>query len=366
MLVMLWPLAAIDSVFFRRALLVATFLLASIPGGRVQSLAQSLHASAGASSSAANAWLRPSGKKGNLPLWGQSSGLRVGLAPLPGPRGLLRVYAPYLGQPDRRAINFIAVEPIPLGQTDRGLSELEFSKLDFLPGKRFWSGNQLADHTTPFDHRPAKGWLEQIDGIEHLRVLIFVEPFNNGAHVYLRLSFRADRPHEVGVATLVHDDSAPLEHCIVTATMGNFARLRQLDLSQRSTTARELWPDFRGEGFTPHARFPLGELSRQADGSAIAVASPTEAHPGNASYAPATARHWRYVGEPARQSWRSERPDSRLEVQVNGRRAYWNSDAPIPGGVSFENFEMVAPFRQGAEFWFGVEPTSLNPKPSTE
>jgi hypothetical protein len=28
----------------------------------------------------------------------------------------------------------------------------------------------------------------------------------------------------------------------------------------------------------------------------------------------------------------------------------------IPGGISFENFEMVSPFRQGEEFIFRVEP----------
>jgi hypothetical protein len=34
---------------------------------------------------------------------------------------------------------------------------------------------------------------------------------------------------------------------------------------------------------------------------------------------------------------------------------YWNSKSPIPGGVSFENFELVSPFRQGEEFVFSVE-----------
>ncbi len=45
-----------------------------------------------------------------------------------------------------------------------------------------------------------------------------------------------------------------------------------------------------------------------------------------------------------------------VSAWVNGRGVYWASRSPIPGGISFENFEMVAPFQQGQEFWFGVEP----------
>jgi hypothetical protein len=49
-----------------------------------------------------------------------------------------------------------------------------------------------------------------------------------------------------------------------------------------------------------------------------------------------------------------ETPDDQLEAWVNGRFTYWASTAPIPGGISYENFELFAPFRQGAEYWFGV------------
>jgi hypothetical protein len=43
-------------------------------------------------------------------------------------------------------------------------------------------------------------------------------------------------------------------------------------------------------------------------------------------------------------------------VRVNGRTTYWGGNAPIPGGVSYENFELEAPFTAGQEFWFGVTP----------
>ena len=47
---------------------------------------------------------------------------------------------------------------------------------------------------------------------------------------------------------------------------------------------------------------------------------------------------------------------------VNARRTYWASDNPIPGGVSFENVELIAPFRSGQSWTFGVTadpPTAL-------
>jgi len=41
---------------------------------------------------------------------------------------------------------------------------------------------------------------------------------------------------------------------------------------------------------------------------------------------------------------------------VNGRTTYWGNSGKIPGGVSYENFELQAPFSVGQEFWFGVTP----------
>jgi hypothetical protein len=47
---------------------------------------------------------------------------------------------------------------------------------------------------------------------------------------------------------------------------------------------------------------------------------------------------------------------------VNARRTYWASKNSIPGGVSFENVELIAPFQPGQSWTFGVTtdpPTSL-------
>lgn len=306
-------------------------------------------------------WIRGSLYGEKVPLWGHSDGLRVGLAPLGGPRGLLRIYAPYLGHLEGRVINFIAVEPIPHGTTERGLSELEFSRLDDVPGKRFWSMDNPNDAEPRPASEPIAGFLEHVDGEERLCVYIGVERFENDAHVYLKLTFRADRPHELGIATYVHKDSQPLAHCIVTATMGNYARLRHLQLADRTVAAGDLWPDYRGDGFSTHAKFPLSELIRTPAGHATAIALPDEEDPSAATYAPGTRWHWQYRGQVGRQVWTSANPHPELEVWVNGRYTYWASQHPIPGGISFENFEMVAPFRQGEEFIFSIEPISPDP-----
>lgn len=300
-------------------------------------------------------WLRGSIHGKPTPIWGHAKGLQIGHAPLGGPRGLLRVYTPYLDQPEQHVLNFIAVEPIPKGSDRRGLSELEISKLDGVRGKRFWSANN-PDDATPRDSAPAKGFIEDKDGKQQLCVYILVEPFENGAHVYLKLTFWEDRPHEVGIAAFARKDSAPLDYCIVTATMGNYARLRRLHLAERIAVAGELWPDYQVQGFADHAKFPLAELKRDLAGRAIAVAESDEADLTAATYTFGTSRHWKYQGKQAMQSWISEQPDPRLEVWVNGRYTYWASLNMIPGGIAFENFEMVSPFRQGEEFIFCVEP----------
>jgi hypothetical protein len=56
------------------------------------------------------------------------------------------------------------------------------------------------------------------------------------------------------------------------------------------------------------------------------------------------------------QIWRASGPTPELEARVNGRTSYWASSSPIPGGTSYENFELVEPFMQGREFFFRVEP----------
>ncbi|MCX6616029.1 MAG: hypothetical protein NTZ98_08010 [Acidobacteria bacterium] len=297
-------------------------------------------------------WLRPAGDGPALPAWGHADGLRVGLAPIPGPRGLLRIYAPYLGQAEGRVINYIAVEPVSEGTKHRGYSELEKSGLDGISGKRFWSADAPADATPRDPARPSRGRIVREGEVEMLRVFVFVEPFENGARPYLQLTFRSDRPHEVGLAVFAQAKSQPMSACVLTATMGNYARLRRLHLARRTVAPSDLWPEFDGNGFAPHARFGLPDLVRTPEGHVLAAATSDEAQPDQTKTPPG----WKYQGRPATQYWRCETPGPQLAVQVNGRKVYWGGSSPIPGGTAYENFEMFAPFSEGQEFWFGVTP----------
>ena len=184
-------------------------------------------------------WILPSQEFPSQPVWGHADGLRVGLWPLSGPRGLLRIYAPYLGQEASRMINYIAVEPVLRGQTWRSLSEMEISRYDNEQGLRFWSADHPSAISSADPTRPARGVITHEDEVETLMVYILIEPYRSGAHVYLRLRFRSDRPYEAGLATFTHSGSAELSFCILTATMGNYARLRTLQSAPAARHARK-------------------------------------------------------------------------------------------------------------------------------
>jgi len=277
--------------------------------------------------------------------------MQIGLHPLGGPRGLIRVFTPYLDHPRDRLLNFFAIEPIPAGRAERGYSELERSRLDEAPGLRFWSADDPDDPTPRAGDDPARG---VVDG-NTLTVGILSEPFANGADVWVTATFTRDRPHEVRVATFARESSVPLSACIVTATMGNWARLRELELAGRAVRAAELWPDYCGSAFAPHASVGVDELLREGD-EVVLRARPDEADPAGAVYADGTADHWHYTGRRGAQEWRAADPDPALRGQVNGRFTYWMSEHPLPGGIAFENVELVEPFRQGRAFTFRVDP----------
>ncbi len=308
-------------------------------------------------STAPHRWVRPGGGVDDEARWGHPGGLQLGLQPLLGPRGLLRIFAPYLGHPAERLVNFVAIEPIVDGASERGFSELETSALDGVRGKRFWTTDEFDGEETTGEvpPPPARGVVEVVGGIERLTFVVHSEAFENGARVSVRVRFRADRPHEVALAAFTRPGSAPLAYCVLTATMGNFARLRRLHLRDRVVTPAELWPGFGGDHFADHARFAVSDLVRTADGGVQVVATPDEPRPHEAHYASDTAEHWKYFGSLAAQGWRVDDPDPALEVLVNARAAYWASSSPIPGGPSFENFEIVQPFVQGQEATFWIE-----------
>lgn len=153
-------------------------------------------------------WIQPVQGKPAMPVWGHADGIIVGLAPLPGPRGLIRIYTPYLDYEFPEVMNFIAFEPIPRGAEERGYSELEKSSLDKEKwGKRFWSSDDAMAVLPLNEQYPARGVVEKVNGEETLTLYVFSEPFDNGAKVYARLRFFESRPYELEITTNIYDDS---------------------------------------------------------------------------------------------------------------------------------------------------------------
>jgi hypothetical protein len=99
-------------------------------------------------------------------------------------------------------------------------------------------------------------------------------------------------------------------------------------------------------------------MIKDIKGGVYFIAAHDEKDPVNVKYDKSTRINWKYYGKKATQYWYSPNPNNNLTGLVNGRYTYWGGKAPIPGGVSFENFEFVAPFERGENFIFGVTPLS--------
>lgn len=331
-------------------------------------------------------WIRPA-EKGDPSIWGIRGGIVFGLWPYGiesgqetiggGPRGLIRVGYEFRGQVSM--INFIAVEPVVNGKME--FSEISPSKVDGKWGKLMWAGNS---ENSPAYHPTAitRGVISYPDpenpDVEELSVYVFMEPFLNGAHPYLRLSIRSDRPEELGLEIFSHKNSAAMDRCALTATMGNYSRLRLLYLKDRTVNAGRLYQDYDDIHFVEKESYPAGELMRDENGDLIVMATTDESFSSLSSWPQEPAyfarSNWRY--RPfftLTQYWRKEaaQADPSLRVRVNGRRYYWsggtgdrNRYVPIPGGPSFENFELRETYYPGQKFYFGLSrkaPSELVP-----
>jgi hypothetical protein len=289
------------------------------------------------------------------PVWGHRDGLRIGIKPTRGPAGLIRVYAPYLGQEFPRVVNFLSIEPTVEGQTKRDQSELEMSR--DRPGRRgltLWASNGASPDVRP--EHPATGKLLE-DG-QTLRLFIHTEPFPNGAQPIIECRFHHKRAHEVELVTHAAAESAPMSSCTISATMGNYGLLRQIHLKNgRIISALDLWEDEPpGKwGFFSWRLWPASELERTSDGRYYVQLSTDVADPSAMEHDPDVKPHWPYVGQKAIHYWRTE-ADAQPRAAVNGRETYWMSQARIPGGMAFENFELGMPFKPGRRLWFGVRP----------
>lgn len=303
-------------------------------------------------------WLRPAAGGHSEPTIGFKDGIRIGLWPAPdGPRGLIRIYAPYVFPKDARSlINFIAIEPVVKGQ--RSFSELEHSALDSVQGKRLWFADDVADSPKPkMPWECPRGRTATIKAggkeVRTLSIAINIEKLDNEAQPVVVASFREDRPNEVAFKVYAAKGSAEMESCILTATMGNYARARLLWLKDEVVDSRKLWPNFKGVGFAHTPDFPMERMLADADGTLTVSITPNET---DLAAAEMPAGGWKFAGRVCTQYWRKyagtvHKP---IVVRVNGRAAYWGSLAKIPGGVAFENFELIEHYQPGIESVFGV------------
>ncbi len=298
-------------------------------------------------------WIRPSEENNYALVWGFRDGLQIRVLPTV-IRGLISLHAHYIGQKSDRVTNFFAVEPIPKGETERGYSELEWSKLDNKRGKRIWSANNDKAFEPTDELVGASGVISNETGVETLSVYFFFEPFDNGAKVYVKATFYANNPYEVEVTTFKRDDSIALDYCIVTATMGNYARLRKLYLKDGIKKSLDIWPDYKDVHFTDRERISSAQFLNGKNRHKYFIAAPDEKNLMDADYAKGTTSNWFYYGLPVTQYWYSKDSDNSLSGIVSGRYTYWASDKPIPGGISIENFELNKRFKQGDRFVFGI------------
>ena len=265
------------------------------------------------------------------------------------PRGLIRLFSPVLDGGKYDLINFIAIEPVVGGR--RGLSELERSRLDGVPGKRIWTSGDVQPQM-PLE--PGK-LTKPMPGVEKLDVVLRVERFDNGAHVYLVVTQRNDAPDEIQLTIHAEPDSAPIQSCVLTATMGNKARTRLLWLKDEVISSLRLYPNYHEFDFAPERTFPFARLFRTAGGGVMVAVTTNEQSPATVFPFPGT-RLWYYGGAKVTQYWRKPKETFHddLSAAVNARYVYWRSRQPVPGGIAFENFEMREPFSEGQCFVFGI------------
>jgi hypothetical protein len=305
-----------------------------------------------------NAWVRPQ-KPGDPLIWGRRDGILFGLPSpggLKGPRGLVRIGIITPPENSPKLLNYIAIEPVIQGPGSRfarmAFSELEPSTLDpGQRGKRLW-----IDPDTPIS-----GNLETIHAgsavVERLSVKINVERYTaNGAHVYLIASIDSDHPSELRLSVFKENDSPALDDLTVTATMGNYERLRLLWLKDHVVDSRKLFAGYQGDAFVEHDNYPLDEMLRTPDGDAIVYCTSNELSP--ATTPGNDTAHWKYILPKLTQYWRVPAHDIQpdLRVRVNARRVYWASAAPVLGGIAFENFEVRQRYFPGQTFIFGISP----------
>lgn len=321
-------------------------------------------------------WIRPASRT-SPSIWGLKGGIVFSIWPYGvetdassfggGPRGLIRVGYEFKGK--IYLINFLAIEPVVNGKIE--FSEISPSQVDQKWGKLMWaSGTRDSKTFEPYSSSP--GVIDTIrtnnSVTEKLSVYFFIEKFDHGAHPYLRLSITSDRPEEVGIEVFEKEGSAKMDRCVITATMGNYARLRNIYLKEQVINSKKLFENYNDIHFVEKESYPYTVFLKDRNGDFIVPAATDETFAGLSAWPQEEAYldrvSWRYRPPfQLTQYWRKEssRFDSSLKLRVNGRTFYWAGGVDdkskyirIPGGTAFENFELRENFYPGQKFYFGI------------
>ncbi len=321
-------------------------------------------------------WIRPS-KNTDAPVWGIRNGIVVALWPAAiepkingtegGPRGLLRIGYDYMGVD--YLINFIAVEPVV--NDDMEFSEVSPSVVDDKLGKLFWAADSILNNRFSANTSP-QGIITHPDSlhpdVEELSFYVFMEKFINGAHPYLKISIRSNNPGEICLQIFNEPNSKPMQRCALTATMGNYSRLRLLYLKDETVDAGKLYQGYNDIDFIEKDAYSYKRMLRNKNGDYVVFAESNENFTQLAGWPqqPDYIKKWGWRYRPfykLTQYWRKEAgdADSSLAVRVNGRRKYWagesnnlNDYIDIPNGPAFENFELRDNYHAGEKFYFGL------------
>lgn len=326
-------------------------------------------------------WIRPQTSL-DKQMWGIHDGIVFSLWPtgvetgdigIGGPRGLLRVGYEYKGK--IYLINYIAIEPIVDGKIE--FSEISPSNTDGKWGKLIWASDNArndAYNPTTISHGVISHPDPNHPQIEQLTLFVFMEQYLDKASPFFKISIRSDKPEEICFEINNKANSAKLDRCALTATMGNYSRLRLLHLSHEVVDSRKLYAGFDGIDFIEKDAYPVTKMLKLKDGSPIALATQNEslpelnAWPNDSAYY--TKRGWRYRPDfKLTQYWRKDGStyDASLQVRVNGRAKYWavasrdpKNYVPVPGGAAFENFELREKYYPGQKFIYGLSRKSVD------
>jgi hypothetical protein len=318
-------------------------------------------------------WIRPAART-SPSVWGIKGGIVFSLWPYGvetssnvfggGPRGLIRVGYELNG--NVHLINFLAIEPVVKGKME--FSEISPSRADKQWGKLMWaSDTNLSKAFVPYSF--ARGVIDHpAGGVERLSLYVFMEQFENGAHPYLRLSVSSDKPEELGIEIFAHEGSAKMERCAITATMGNYARLRNVYLENEVINSNKVYAGYDDVHFVEKEAYAYSKFAKDKNGDFIVPAETDESFAELASWPQEAAYlerlNWRYrPGYKLTQYWRKEASnvDPSLKLRMNGRAYYWSGGTKdksryirIPGGAAFENFELRENFSPGQKFFYGI------------